>query len=183
MIAISYDLHNTIIKSDRAWLKAFKKICKENYSAIKQEYKFMSRKSICKKYNINFEQLENEYRQHIKLSRRVCKVYYEYMYKFQTLIISNAPASRVFKDVEKCGLEHSHVKIYTKEDGEKPDGEYIKKILSQNKIDFMIMIGDNRNEDIFNLRNVKTILVTETKNIKRKINKILKELQNENLFA
>lgn len=89
----------------------------------------------------------------------------------------------MFKDVEKCGLEHGHVKIYTKEDGEKPDGEYIKKILSQNKIDFMIMIGDNRNEDIFNLRNVKTILVTETKNIKRKINKILKGLQNENLFT
>lgn len=183
MIAICYDLHNTIIKSDSAWLKAFKKICKENYPIIKQEYKFMSRRSICKKYDMNFEQLENEYRRHIILSRKVCKVYYKYMRKFQTLIISNAPASRVYKDIEKCRLEHSFVKIYTKEDGEKPDDKYIKEILLENNIDFMIMIGDSRNEDIFNLRNVKTILVTETKNINRKINKLLKELQNENLFT
>ena len=183
MIAICYDLHNTLIKSNKAWLKAFKKMCREKYSIIKQEYKFMSRKSICKKYDINSEQLENEYRKYIKLSKKVCKSYYEYLHKLPTIIISNAPASRVYKDIEKCKLKHNSVKIYTKEDGEKPDSEYINKILLQNKIEFAIMIGDNKNEDVFDLKNVRTILVDETKNISQEINKILEEFKNENLFT
>ena len=177
MISICYDLHNTLIKSDPAWLKAFKKLCKNRYPVIKQEYKFMSRKAICRKYNIDFEILENEYRKHIRLNKKVCKTYYKYLDEYPTMIISNAPASRVYKDIEKCKLNHDLVKIYTKEDGEKPASKYINKILSQNKIQFAIMIGDNKDEDIFNLTNVKTILVDKTKNINKEINKILESLK------
>lgn len=183
MIAISYDLHNTLIKSNKAWLKAFKSLSKEHYSNIKQEYSFMSRKAICKKYDINFEQLEYEYRKYIKLNKRVCKLYYKYLHKFPTLIISNAPASRVYRDIQKCNLKYDCVKIYTKEDGEKPDSEYINKILLQNKIEFAIMIGDNKNEDVFDLNNVKTILIDETKNLSKEINKLLEHLKNESLFT
>lgn len=183
MISICYDLHNTLIKSNHAWLKAFKKLCKDKYPAIKQEYKFMSRKSICRKYDINFESIENEYRKYIRLNKKVCKTYYKYLDKYPTMIISNAPSSRVYKDILKCKLKHNSVKIYTKEDGEKPNSEYINKILLQNKIEFAIMIGDNKNEDVFDLKNVRTILVDETKNISKEINKILEELKNENLFT
>lgn len=183
MISICYDLHNTLIKSDHAWLKAFKKLCKDKYPVIKQEYKFMSRKTICRKYDINFENLEIEYRKYIQLNKKVCKIYYKYLDKYPTMIISNAPASRVYKDIEKCKLKHNSVKIYTKEDGEKPASGYINKILLLNKIQFAIMIGDNKAEDIFNLKNVNTVLVNKTKNINKEINKILENFKNEDLFT
>lgn len=158
-IVIFYDLHDTLIKSEVAWLRSFKKYSKKNYSEIKKNYNAgISRKLICKIYDLDYDIVKEDYRKNLRVNFSVAfllKLFSQY----PQYIISNGSASRVQADLEFCNLDNFFEKIYTKEHGVKPDQKYIEKIIKTNKIDYAIMIGNKSDEDIFFNSKVSSYLI------------------------
>lgn len=156
-ILICFDLHDTLVNSTRAWLKAYKIIRPNDYKSIKKDYKKgMRRKEICKKYNIEYEQLKIIYRKKLSKNKLVMKFYNIIRKKYSTCIITNASLERATNDLNYCNIKYD--KLYTSLDGLKPDSKYILKIMKENKSDYLILIG-NQKEDKLTLVNTKSYLI------------------------
>lgn len=156
-LLIAFDLHDTLVNSTKAWLKAYKRMNSNEYKKIKKDYKNgMFRKDICKKYDIEYEHLKEIYREYLHENKLVLKYYDLIRNNYDTCIITNASSIRARKDLEHCNIKYD--KLYTSEDGLKPDKKYIYKIMKENKCDFLILIG-NQDEDILTLTNTTSYLI------------------------
>lgn len=169
-ILIGFDLHDTLVFSTDAWLKAFKTVSPNTFSKIKNDYMIISRKEICKKYNINYEKLKKIYRKNLKINNKVVKVYKKIYSLFDTCIITNASLERAIQDMLFCGIKYK--KLYTKEDGLKPNIHYINGIINEQKCDYMIYIG-NKEEDILIGNNVKSYILSKNLSINKIYDKII----------
>ena len=169
-VLVGFDLHDTLILSTEAWLRAFKIVAPNIFSEIENDYMIFSRKDICKKYNINYENLKKIYRKNLKVNSNAVKVYNKLCTLFDTCIITNASFERATQDMIFCGIKYN--KLYTRENGLKPNIDYIKDILNKQKCDYLIYIG-NKNEDILIGDNIKSYIISKILPINKIYDKIL----------
>lgn len=156
-LLVCFDLHDTLVNSTKAWLKAYKKMSPNKYKEIKKDYKKgMFRKEICKKYDIEYNRVKAIYREHLHEKKFVIKYYNFIRNNYDTCIITNASSMRAKEDLEHCNIKYD--KLYTSDDGLKPDSKYISKIMKENESDFLILIG-NQDEDILTLPNTTSYLI------------------------
>lgn len=156
-LLVCFDLHDTLVSSTKAWLDAYKQTNPNEYKLIKKDYKSgMSRKKICKKYDINYEYLEEIYRKKLHRKKLVMRYYNLIRNKYNTCIITNASSMRARKDLEHCNIKYN--KLYTSDDGLKPNSKYISRIMKENESDFLILIG-NQDEDILLLPKTISYLI------------------------
>ncbi|MBQ7307509.1 MAG: HAD-IA family hydrolase [Clostridia bacterium] len=180
-IVVCFDLHDTLLFSQNAWLEAFKIITKgddEKYQTIKKEYLEGGwKREICKKFGYQYDEVKDIYLTIVEPMEEVKKFCEEMQKKHRVFIITNATYKRAIEDIKVLKMEFE--KVYSRDDGKKPDPEYIKKILEQNDIHNMIMVGNETVRDIFNLPNTKSIIVnqnTQYKDLIKEYKKIISEI-------
>lgn len=149
-MVFGFDLHGTIVNSDEAWKSAIIKVAPSKLrDVILNAYNSgVSKRCICTLYNINFSLLEEEYRRCLSCNDKVVQLIKLIFKKQEIILISNGNKERVYKDLQKFGLVNYFSKIYTKEDGDKTDKNYIDHIIKSNNIDLLVYIGNNWEEDV-----------------------------------
>ena len=180
-IVVCFDLHDTLVYSTRAWKKAFKIVCKNDKGVAKkiiEEYNAGGwKRKICESYGYDYDEVKKIYfpfLKPIKSTKKFCLKMKEY---HKVFIITNAKKTRAIEDSKILGINFD--KIYSRDDGVKPDKEYIERILTENNIKYMIMVG-NEECDKFPFKQIKIIeilpRITYNKLIKN-YEKILKEFE------
>lgn len=180
-LIVCFDLHDTLLDSTKAWIKAFRQICKNDknlFLKIKQEYLAGGwKREICKKYGYKYEEVKNIYLSKVKTITGVKKFCDWLIKQYRVFVITNATYKRALEDIDILKIKFE--KVYSRDNGIKPDKDYIKSIMEQNNAKYMLMVGNEKERDIFNLPNTKTIIVTKhitLNKLKKTYRKFLKEL-------
>ena len=163
-LVVCFDLHDTLLNSFPAWLIAFEQITGKDTdlcSKIKSEFIAGGwKREICKKYGYDYNDVKNIYLDNVTAIQGV-KEFYDYVKNYyKVFVITNATMPRAKEDIEILGIDFD--KVYTRDNGIKPDKDYILDIMSQNNFDYMVMVGNEKERDIFDLNCTRTIIVTPT---------------------
>ena len=162
-ILVCFDLHDTLLSSQKAWIIAFKEITKNDnkkFEAIKKEYLDGGwKREICKKYGYDYNDLKNIYLGIVEPMEEVKKFCLEMKKRHKVFIITNATYKRALEDIGILKIDFE--KVYSRDNGIKPDTEYIKNILKENDMEKMIMVGNEYERDVFDLPNTKSIIVNK----------------------
>lgn len=160
-IIIGCDLHNTLLLSNEAWIKAYLHYnCNIDKDQLaKSIYNKESRKEISKKYNIDYEMVKNKYHENCKPNIKL--IMFIKMLKelnIPVLLISSSNKEKVDKDLLKLKNYIVFDKVYTKENFKKDNMKDWNRIIKENKADLMIYIGNDYDEDIIKNDKVVSIL-------------------------
>jgi len=130
-LIIFFDFHDIFVDAKSAWIKAFKEITK--CEEIEIDYnKKISKKEICEKYKIKYEEVEKLYRKYLKsfednidFAKKLNKYY-------KINILSMSRKDRLLNDIKKFDLNDLFDKIISKEDIKKftTKDEYLNSISS-----------------------------------------------------
>lgn len=172
-----FDLHDTLVNSREAWLSGLIQLQPfRDKAELEMLYDTLKRKEICKLLNINYEEWLKLYQDNISVKPIMVELLNIVSKKFKCYIVSNASFERVHYDCRLVG-EHYFQKIYSKEDGKKPNAEYIKSILFDNKLDYGILIGDNYQEDYTLLPTVQSVIINQSDDTVTILEKILSAMK------
>lgn len=161
-LVVCFDLHDTLLDSFPAWIKAFEQITgddKDKFEKIKSEFVGGGwKREICKKYGYDYNDVKKIYLGYVKAIKGV-KEFCLYIKKYyHTFVITNATLPRAEEDIKILGIEFE--KVYSRDNGIKPDKDYIKGIIKGNNFDFLVMVGNETERDIFDIDNTRTIIVS-----------------------
>lgn len=183
-IGILLDLHDTLVKSKSCWIKAFKKIAKDKIEAkvMIDEYKNGGwKREILLRHGYDYEQVKDIYLQYVSPKNDIIRLCKKYESDFKLILVTNATYSRMNEDIKKVDLKF--FKKYTRENGIKPNNEYILNILKENNLDSAIMIGNDKVKDVFDniSHKVKSVIIGRFANrylLDKKIQHIIKEFNS-----
>lgn len=158
-IGIFFDLHDTLLKCRGAWLAAFRKVCR-NIAPLElvAMYDSMSRKDMCEKLAVEYEQIKSLYNKKIRVNHAVFACAKKLSKSYGVYIVSNASRDRVVRDCAKI-KRLAITRIYTKEDGIKPAETYFRHIMRENGLSHAIMIGDKPTEDLIRAENIGCVII------------------------
>lgn len=155
-IAFAFDLHDTIVNASKAWIAGYQeempdengvKDKKDCISVLLREK--VSRSLISRAFNLDHTAVELAYRRNLNTNINVISLVQALKSAgFKIILISNARRKRAMDDIKFLELEKLFFRIYTQENGLKPDFDYVDSIIRENELDLLIMIG-NSQEDIF----------------------------------
>ncbi|KGE16524.1 HAD family hydrolase [Paenibacillus wynnii] len=163
-IGYAFDLHDTLVFSSAAWDKAFtKSVSEENKKSLSLLLKNkVSRKQIAKLFQLDFVEIEESYREGLTINPKVFNLILQLKaVYYPVLLISNAKLHRVNADLDRLNLVELFDKVYTFEDGKKPDYSYINNIITEQQLDLLIMVGNNEQEDVFHHPKVLNLLIQD----------------------
>ena len=136
-VKIVFDFHDIFVDSANAWKEVFLNMTNDN-NVIKMYDKSISKKEICKKYNLDYKDVEEEYRKilkpiekNIEFAKNISKIY-------PIDIVSMAKKDRLLKDIDKFKINYLFSNIYSKE--EVKDRKDFLKQLSQ-KYDWLLFFN------------------------------------------
>ena len=123
-IKIAFDFHDIFVNAHDAWIKAFSKLSNDKQIVTDYENK-ISKKEICQKYNLDYEEAEELYRSYLtKIDKNI--EFAEKLSEFYDIdLISLSRKSRLMKDIDKFDLKGIFTNIYSKEDMTTKD-EFLK---------------------------------------------------------
>jgi HAD superfamily hydrolase (TIGR01549 family) len=156
---ILLDLHGTLLDSNRAWIEAFKEIKPENAAYYeKQIWQKKSRHDLAIHAGVPFETLLEHYKKALKPREDVLKLVKNLSTEYPLALLSNSSRQRVVDDLRhlpNLGL----VKIFTGEDGKKPNIEYCERVLGILGWDRALLIGNDPEEDMISSSRITCILI------------------------
>jgi len=147
-----------------AWEQAFLKNIPEHLksSLLLLLNQKISRRQIATLYQLDYAEVERDYRQELEINRNVLQfILHLKIAGHRLLLISNAKRYKVNLDLEKLELSELFDKIYTSEDGRKPDSRYIQNIMDEQNLNLLIMVGNSEQEDVFSHPNVISLLIQD----------------------
>ena len=104
-VKIVFDFHDIFVDSANAWKEVFLNMTNDN-NVIKMYDKSISKKEICKKYNLDYKDVEEEYRKilkpiekNIEFAKNISKIY-------PIDIVSMAKKDRLLKDIDKFKINY-----------------------------------------------------------------------------
>lgn len=160
-IAIGFDLHDTLVYSTQAWKDAFGFFAGDRYTNYIEKYlkRKGSRRELSNILNVDYKSVETYYHVILRKSEKMEKLMMILSDIEEVYIVTNASFSRAYHDLLCTGLLKYVSKIYSRENGKKPDCKYIDKILSENQLDYFLYIGNNSIEDVFMSKRTISLLV------------------------
>lgn len=125
-IRIVFDFHDIFVDSANAWKEVLFNMTKDN-NVIKMYDEGSSKKEICATYNLDYINVEEEYRKNLKpieknieFARNMSKIY-------PIDVVSMARKDRLLKDIDKFKLNDLFSNIYSK-DETKNRKEFLKQL-------------------------------------------------------
>ena len=114
-IKIFFDFHDIFVDARTAWIKSF--IFFNNSQSIIDDYiNKMSKKDICIKYKLDYEKVEEKYREYLKKNSENILFAQKLARKYDLSICSLSAKSRLEKDMDKFALNSLFKEIYSKND-------------------------------------------------------------------
>ena len=135
-IKIMFDFHDVFVNAHDAWIKALFEMSNQSEIIVDYENK-VSKKIICEKYNINYEEVENLYRKYLVKDDSNIEFAYKLSEIYDIGLVSMSRKDRLLKDLEKFKLNFFS-EIYAKEDVINRE-EFLQKFAQEN--DFVIFFN------------------------------------------
>lgn len=159
-IAFGFDLHNTILKSNDAWIAAYVELLGSEYekTITYDVYRKKSRKKLAETYNIKYEDVYRLYREKVMPDKQMIQGLYELRKKYPVYLISSASEKKVYKDLSKIECENIFEKVLTKEIFNKNSKEDWINFLNVNGIDLLVYIGNDVDEDVIGVEGVLSLV-------------------------
>lgn len=163
-IAIGFDLHNTIVESNSAWLKAF--ILHNNNNTDKSYIEFLiynkvSRKKIASEIEADYDEVLSDYHRFVKADAKMVALIRELYGKFPLYLISSSSKEKVMRDLESWNGKQYFLEIYTKETFCKNKEMDWNKLLDELNVDLLIYLGNDFEEDIIECNRVLSLISGE----------------------
>ena len=164
-IGICFDLHNTLTDANEAWKLAYKDLVgnSEYLEISKRIDQKESREKLCVEHGLNYSLVTQKYRENLSINEYGLLLLNSLSKYFEVCLVTNSSKEKAINDLKKIGLDQKFNKIYTKENGTKPDPEYIKNIIKENNFDLVLMIGNDIYEDFVTSDNVVPLIIDFTK--------------------
>ena len=116
-VKICFDFHDIFVDAKTAWIESFTNLCNDHKENIVIDYNNkVSKKEICKRYKLKYEEVEEVYRKHLEPINDNIKFAKEIQKHHIIDLISLSRYTRLKKDIEKFSLETLFDKIYSKLD-------------------------------------------------------------------
>ena len=113
-IKIYFDFHDIFVDANSAWKKAFKQFI--NNDEIEKDYNNkMSKKNICQKYNLNYNEVEKIYRDNLEPIEDNIDFATKLSKSYKINILSMSREERLLKDINKFNLKDLFNEIIFKE--------------------------------------------------------------------
>lgn len=149
-VAFAFDLHNTLLCSNDAWIEAY---MEHTGGAFRTEvtnavYRKQSRKKIAEGLGVDYDGVYRAYCRLVRPVEDMLKLLDVVKNKFSLYLISAASAQRVENDLASWNGGSYFDLILTKETFRKDRTEDWEQLLVRQKIDLMIYIGNDVEEDI-----------------------------------
>lgn len=157
------DFHGTIVDANAAWHKAYCCLCPTQSDLIREKIIAKENRSeIAKALGLDYQEVIRLYRSFLSVRHEVIQIIKGL--DLPIIIISNASKERLLLDIESVKGQHDlkFDKVYSGEDGKKPDTEYIERVIKENEYEFAYMIGNDAVEDFVKSPLVTNILVPVT---------------------
>lgn len=162
------DFHGTIVDSNAAWIKAYLDLgATDTEYVTRHVFQKEKRSVIAEKFGIDYEKLKLKYRENLHIRHEVVNIIKSLPGSQNIIIISNSSKAKLLKDMKKVKNEHmlNIIDVYSKEDGNKQDIKFVKKILNKYNIDRIYMIGNDIREDFSQCEEITNIIVPYKKTI------------------
>lgn len=149
-IAIGFDLHNTLMLSNEAWVEAYVELSSEaNRLYIeKKVYDKCSRSKIASSLGLNYDEVVKLYHQKVKLDETMFKLLSVLKGKVPIYLISSASKLKVNNDLQPWNGWDFFDLILTREDFDKQSIKDWEKLISAEGLDLLVYIGNDVEEDI-----------------------------------
>ena len=136
-IKVVFDFHDIFVDSANAWKEAFKELT--NDEKVEKLYNDgIPKKEICRKYELDYRIVEEEYRKILKPINKNIE-FAKKLSKFYPIdIVSMAREDRLIKDIEKFKLNNIFTSIHAK-NIVKNRAQFLKKLSS--KYDWLIFFN------------------------------------------
>lgn len=143
-IKIAFDFHDIFVNAHDAWIKAFSELSNNKQIVTDYENK-ISKKDICLKYNLDYEEAEELYRSYLtKIDKNI--EFVKRLSEFYDIdLISLSRKSRLMKDIDKFSLKDIFTSIYAKEDITTKN-EFLKGL--SEKYDWVVFFNHENNRII-----------------------------------
>ncbi len=153
------DLHGTLLDSNTAWLEALREIDPNNIDYYEAGiWGKMSRRDMAKHANVSYECLKSKYRSKLKPRSGVLDFVKVLSANYPLIIVSNAKRKDILDDMGYLSQLQVE-RIYSKEDGNKPEMRYLERILVEMCWDSAYLIGNDFIEDFTYSKRVMSIII------------------------
>lgn len=162
-IGYFFDCHNTLIKSNEAWIKSFAEYVPRNYveDIELKLYGKKKRRDIAKEYALDFQFVEKGADKYMEQNALI--IDFVKLLKAQgkhLFIVSNAPRYRVEMDLDNVGIRDFFDEIYTAEEGGKQNQDIFNTILSKYSLELGLFIGNEEFDDHIDHQRIISVALT-----------------------
>ena len=156
-IVFGFDLHNTILRSNDAWISALIRCGDKKYNEYitKSVYNKVSRKKIASEIGADYEEVLENYHNCVKPDGTIVEMIKTLEKNYSLYLISSASKEKVDRDLASWNGGRYFAEVLTKEVFDKSSGKDWSAFLDSRGIDLMIYIGNDIQEDI--IHNPKVI--------------------------
>jgi len=160
-IGVFFDLHNTLTDANEAWKSAYRDLVSnsEHRKIAKMIDQKESREKLCVEHGLDYGLVTQRYRENLSINEYGLLLLNSLSKHFEVCLVTNSSKEKTISDLKKIGLNQKFKKVYTKENGTKPDPEYIKDIIKENNFDLVFMIGNDVYEDFVISDNIIPIII------------------------
>lgn len=149
-IAFGFDLHNTLLLSNEAWIQAYlfysdAKLLEYITYAV---YRKQSRRRIADLLGVDYESVYQKYCELVTPSHRLIELIYSLKHNYPLYLISSASYERVIRDLSIWNGKSNFNLILTKETFNKNNPHDWCLLMRQQGIDLLIYIGNDPEEDV-----------------------------------
>lgn len=149
-LKIFFDFHDIFVDAKSAWIKALKQLTESKEEVEKDYNSGLSKKIICKKYNLDYEETEELYRNYLNPINENIDFAKKLSGFYKINILSLSKKSRLLSDMQKFGIMDIFDTIISKDDISKYNSkdEYLNSISS--KYDWILYFNHEQDTIIQN---------------------------------
>lgn len=149
-VVFAFDLHNTLLRSNDAWIEAYMEHSAGAFrtKVIDAVYRKQSRKKIAEEIGVSYDAVYRSYCRLVQPAQDMLRLLNALKAHFPLYLISAASAVRVENDLASWNGRSFFDVILTKENFCKDSTEEWEQLLARQRVDLMIYIGNDVEEDV-----------------------------------
>lgn len=159
-IAFGFDLHNTIMRSNAAWIEAMVACSDEFFREYitKNVYNKYSRSKLAAEIGADYDEVLKQYHACVNVDDNMRSLLCSLKKNYPLYLISASYALKVYRDLAVWEGEKLFDEILTKECFDKDSPADWQRFLDEHDIDILFYIGNDIDEDIIESRQVVSLI-------------------------
>lgn len=159
MNGIMLDFHGTLVNSNQAWLEAFSILDPPRREYYREKiWKKESRHLLAQTARLSFTEVYDLYATLLQPRLEIVDLVKKLGESYPLIIVSNSERERLLQDLQKIPPLPIQ-RIYSKENGRKPNLDYLESILHEMSWERAFLIGNDPEEDLVQSRCITSIII------------------------